>query len=488
MYKVNVKNNNSIITLKGKEGENLLNLLRDNNIYIPAHCGGRGTCNKCVVNINGNPTKSCNYYINSDIVVEIFHYGNNTAFDKVDEISCTIKNSGGGYGLAVDIGTTTLAVYLVHLITAKVIEAVSELNSQKAFGADVISRISFAGENGLDKLCNLIRNQIDKIKNNLCKKYGIKRIEKTVITGNNTMLHIYKGVNPSSIGYAPYAPVFTDIQYLDDNTILLPSASGYIGSDLIAGIVASGMYDNNKNCMLIDIGTNGEMVLKSGNKYYACATAAGPAFEGANIEMGTGGVLGAIDHIRFVNGVLEYTVIGDSFPIGLCGSALTDVISIFIENNIIDDTGLFSEAKDTPLKSRIGDDKFYICDNVYISQKDIREFQLAKSAIRAGFETLIKCSDIDLKSLTKLYIAGGFGYYLDKASAINTGILPISTINIIDNIGNSAAKGAIMCLVNDDYIEICKDIAKNTEVVDLSNSSVFYHLFIKYMGFGEMQE
>lgn len=468
-----------------ERGENLLSLLQRHGIFIQASCGGNGTCGKCKLKLIEGYTSAqlsdgyfnaCRHTIDADITVSIEN--DTAAFDIFDETPYNIKEQTG-YGLAVDIGTTSLAVYLVDLSSGKVLDATAELNRQISFGADVLSRISAAKMGKLELLQNAIRNQISDISEQLCKKNNVGGIEKTVIAGNNTMLHLYLGADPSGIGQAPFQPVFVRTQY-ENSAVLLPSASAYIGSDAVAGVLSSGIYDKD-NCLLLDIGTNCEIILKYNGKYFACAAAAGPAFEGGNIEMGMGGVEGAIDHVFYSYSKLTYSTVSGT-SMGICGSGFVDLIAILTAQGIIDNTGLLTE-NDSPLSNNISEDKFFITKDVYISQKDIREFQLAKSAVRSGVDILLKSVGCEYSQLSAVYLAGGFGYYLNTDSAAKVGLLPQEFSEKTLSIGNSSGKGAIMCLVNEDNISICQNIAKKISVVDLNSQPDFFSEFIKNMNF-----
>lgn len=471
--------------LNAERGENLLSLLQRYGFFIEAACGGNGTCGKCKVKLIEGKTNAalfdgffnaCRHTVEEDIAISLDTVG--SAFNLISPAPCAIKKQSG-LGLAVDIGTTSLAVYLVDLCNGEVIEAAAELNRQISFGADVISRISAAKAGKLELMKNSIRNQIDLISQRLCASQGEKGIKKTVIAGNTTMLHIYSGADPSGIGEAPFQPLFIDTQY-EENKILLPSASAYIGSDAVAGALSSGMYQKN-NSLFIDIGTNGEIILNHNGKYFACAAAAGPAFEGGNIEMGMGGVAGAIDHVFYNYGKLTYSTVSGTAE-GICGSGITDLIAILIDQRIIDDTGLMLE-NECPLSNNISDGKFYITKEVYITQKDIREYQLAKSAVRSGIEILLKNADCEKTAVSAIYLAGGFGYYLDTNNAIKVGLLPQEFSKKIISVGNASGKGAIMCLVNQTYIKVCEDIAKKTVILDLNDHNEFLQMFVDNMNF-----
>lgn len=496
MKRVKIITNNKIINITVKEGTNLLQALINNGIIIPASCGGKGICNKCRVRlINGSQekntyVKSCQYIVEKDISIGIeqlegkglLHFKNN---------SYKVKTSKG-YGMSIDIGTTTIAYYLIDLSTGAMIDNHSELNKQSVYGADVISRIKAAEEGKLSHLKDIIVGQINQCIKNLVKKYEISSINKIIISANTVMLHLLANVNPASLGKAPYDPVFIDTKKLNkssgiecDNIILLPSSSAYIGSDITAGILSSTLIENDKINMLIDIGTNGEVVLYYNNKLYATATAAGPAFEGAKIEKGMGGVEGAIDHIWFTGSDIGFSTVSGKAK-GICGSGLVELIALLIQNKLIDETGYMQNLPGSYLNSRLIGDKFYINEDIYITQKDVREYQLAKSAIYSGIMTLLNYVNLSPKDINIVYLAGGFGHYLNKYSGIETGLLPREFKNKIVNVGNSSGLGAIMCLVNEDYIKECEKITNEVNIIDLVGSEYFNKAFIDNMAFDDL--
>lgn len=469
------------------EGQNLLEGLRDRGIIIPADCGGRGTCGKCSAKlVSGNIDADikngyfncCQGYIKEDVSIELPDYSG-TAFFAAETKGEYQTDGADGFGLAVDIGTTSVAAYLCDLKNGKVTDGMGELNRQIGFGADVLSRISASGKH-LQTLCNIINAQIEDIKKRFCIKHGISGISKTVICGNNTMLHLLLGRSPQSMGQAPFTPLFTSAVY-NDNYITLPSASAYIGSDIVAGALACGMFGSSENALLIDIGTNGEILLKHNGKYYAASAAAGPALEGGNIECGMGGAAGAIDHVYYSGGSLTYTTIGGGEAKGICGSGLVDLISILLKTNVVDISGRL-DGLGTPLSERIRDARFYITDKVYLSQKDIREYQLAKSAIHSATEVLLIKAGCDISELSKVYLAGGLAYHLDRQSAAHTGLIPCRLKDKTITVGNAAGKGAIMCLLKEKLIGECGRIADIINVTELDDG-LFYELFIKNMSF-----
>ena len=238
-----------------------------------------------------------------------------------------------------------------------------------------------------------------------------------------------------------------------------------------------------KDALFIDIGTNGEIALCSQGKLYATSTAAGPALEGACIECGLGGVDGAIDKVYYQDGNLQFTTIGMVAPKGICGSGLVDLIALFLSEGLIDEGGAWVEDSENPLLSRLNDDKFYVTERIYVSQKDIRQFQLAKAAIMAGVETLLHEQQMRVEDVQALYIAGGLGYYLDAKNAGLVGLLPVKLLSKIQLVGNTSLQGATLCLLKQEHQKRIEDIATNTSVVELSTSPYFMDAYIDNISF-----
>jgi uncharacterized 2Fe-2S/4Fe-4S cluster protein (DUF4445 family) len=415
------------------------------------------------------------------------------------------KKSGGFYGIAVDIGTTTVAVYLFNLENGVMVDVVSELNSQKQYGADVISRINYATteKNGIETLHKVIIRQLNKMTGSLCHKSKIKKedIYMAALAGNTTMMHLLMALDPLNIGKLPFTPVSTHMHDFpakqlglsingSGRALCLPSVSGYIGADIIAGLLASGLYKNDEICLLVDIGTNGEMVLGNRERMISCSTAAGPAFEGANIRFGTGGVPGAVDYVNIYDGEVRYTTIDNEAPIGICGSGIVDAVAMLLDQGIVEDTGRFyddDEVADHPLSSRIvkfeGMKAFRLTDKIYVTQKDIREIQNAKAAISAGITTLMKKYGITAGDISKIYLAGGFGNYINVTSALRIGLLPKIDEENVKASGNTAGAGAVMCLLSRKQIEKAEQIKQKVEYIELTMDPGFTDEYIDSMIF-----
>ena len=420
------------------------------------------------------------------------------------------------YGMAIDIGTTTVAVYLVDMRTGKVKSSVSAMNSQKAYGADVISRISYAssGKEGALILKDIISVQLDNMARELAATEGISAedIFAAVITGNTTMLHLLTGADPSAISVSPYIPVFTEAIHTTPSSLgigirrnglalMLPSISSYVGADIVAGMLACGMDQSDNINLLIDIGTNGEIAIGSKKGFLCCSAAAGPAFEGAGISHGLGGVKGAINSVRHDAGSkcgISYTTIGNAAPTGICGAGVIDAISVLLSAGIIEASGAFckpdevcSRLRPFMIETPNSGMAFELAKNPYgvsiiITQKDIREIQLAKAAIAAGIKVLMKKAGISPDEIRNVFISGGFGNYLDKDNAIKTGLIPSALSGRIVTAGNTAGSGAVMCLTDSRAPERCNEIAAKSEYLELSSSQNFRDEFPECMFFGEL--
>lgn len=466
-----------------REGEDLLSVLRANGFSVSASCGGRGVCGKCRVLVSGGSfgenaksVLSCKTAAEDGLCVTVGEYRGGGLTDGVSaRYACDGEK---GYGVAVDIGTTTVAFALCDLESGAVLEKFAGLNRQSAFGADVISRIVAAESGSAELLTRAVRGQIEEALEGFRKKYRIGSIRKAAVCGNTTMLHLFCGEDVSGIGRYPFTPAFTEYRSLPGREVglsaeevqVLPSVSAYVGADVVAGCVASGL--DTEESLLADIGTNGEMIVHAGGRFLCTSTAAGPCFEGANIECGTGGVAGAIDSVRESGNGIVYTTIGGGAPCGICGGGLVDAVALMLEKGAIDETGAFQQ-----------EDNFRISENVYISQKDIRNFQLAKSAVYSGICVLAERAGVLPQNLRKLYIAGGLGFYLNGESARKVGLLPKENAANQQAVGNAALAGTQACMLSRAALAKAEKIAAEAEYIDLSADAEFMDAYIENMNF-----
>jgi len=493
MIKIKIITTDNIRIIESDTSHSLIDILKENGYLIYAPCGGKGTCGKCRVKIKGEgEIISCKYYPDKNIEVilpredEANILVHQTKY--LDDFPFAINKSGylssGPFGIAIDIGTTTVVLYFLNLLTGQ-IEAISSLlNPQKTFGADVITRISYCQEhdNGLSELqksiVDAINDELDTFR--IKSKLISENYEKIIVVGNTTMLHIILGVDPLSIALAPFKPVFTEKQIkkghltglninANAEVITLPCISAFVGADILAGLaVLKGIH---KNYLFLDIGTNGEIALINGRRILTCSTAAGPAFEGSNISCGMGAVFGAISGFSTPQ---QYYVIGNSTPLGICGSGIVDIVAYLLEYDKIDETGFLKET------FVINSEK-----KIQIIQQDIREIQLAKSAIYSGIKILMNMAEMSFHDIDGLYLAGGFGNYINIKSAIQIGLLPYELRDKIYPVGNSAGIGALQYLNSDNFEKKIDIILKNTQYIELSNVDEFTLEFALNMNFNK---
>ena len=466
-----------------REGEDLLSVLQGAGLNIPAGCGGRGVCGKCKVHVRGasfgeeeREVLACKTVAEEGLIVRAGEYvGGGLTEGAAERIECDGEE---GFGLAVDIGTTTVAYALCDLHSGKILKKHAELNRQASFGADVISRIMSAEAGNASLMAEAVRGQIAETAAALMREFSVQELKKIVVCGNTTMLHLFCGEDVSGIGRYPFTPVFTGFRRQSGAELglpmaaevqMLPSVSAYVGADIVAGAIACGL--DREDALLVDIGTNGEMIARSAGKFLCTSTAAGPCFEGANIECGTGGIEGAIDGVHMNGSEVTYTTIGHKEPRGICGTGLVDALAVMLESGVIDETGAFEDG-----------DRFEIGGGVYISQKDVRNYQLAKSAIYSGIRVLAARAGLDLPQM-KLYIAGGLGFYVDGENARKTGLLPAEDAQLQKVIGNAALAGTRMCMLSRAALERAIALAKETEYIDLSADAEFMDEYIENMNF-----
>jgi len=406
------------------------------------------------------------------------------------------------YGVAIDIGTTTLACYLFELVGGRQLAVAAGSNPQSTFGADVISRIGHVreqGEEGSEELRRLVVDVLNELITRMAREVGIKRdaIYKVTVVGNPTMLHLFLGIDTSAIDHSPYVPVIQNGLTLRAEEVglavspfakveILPAISAYVGSDIVAGMLYADMGTKDTIELLLDIGTNGEVVLTVGSRMFACSTAAGPAFEGASISQGMSALNGAIHRVTVEDGELSCSVIGGKEARGICGSGLLDAVAVLREIGLIDNSGRLCRTEH-PLSSQIEGEgtkaRFLLSDGVYLTQKDIREFQLAKGAIRAGIEVMLEHASIGSDDIDRILVGGAFGSSLSPASLLRTGLLPSIHAERIISLGNSAGQGAKLVLLNRRNEQRLQQLIKRTTYIELSFIKGFSQKFIKHMQF-----
>jgi uncharacterized 2Fe-2S/4Fe-4S cluster protein (DUF4445 family) len=400
------------------------------------------------------------------------------------------------YGVGVDIGTTTIVTALVDLLTGQILDRVSMINKQREFGADVISRMQRASKGELPQLSSRVRTQIAEGVAELCKNNSIRErdICKMAVAGNTTMMHLLLGFSCATLGQFPFTPVtldFVSCAYpelfeggLSCEVITLPGISTYVGADITSGIFFTDMHRSADPTVLMDIGTNGEMALMIGGKLLCTATAAGPAFEGGNIQWGTGSIPGAISQVAWRDGKFEIKTIGNQAPAGICGSGVVDAVYEGLRSGSIQSNGRFNT---TVPESGIFLAKTPDGQDITFCQKDVRELQLAKSAIRSGLDALIRHAGLSYDDIKTLYIAGGFGYNLNFNSGVGIGLIPKELHDKIQLIGNSSLGGAVRYLMDRHSDENINAIVGMAGEYSLPEDPYFNEAFVDNIGFDEFE-
>jgi uncharacterized 2Fe-2S/4Fe-4S cluster protein (DUF4445 family) len=426
----------------------------------------------------------------------------------------TTKSS---YGIAFDIGTTTVAGYLIDLRTGKELFTVAKTNPQIIHGDDVISRIGFVQQSkeGLDKLQKEIIGTLNEIIAETARKARIDKsnIYEVVLGGNTCMHHLLLGLNPVYLAPSPYIPVIKESLNLKvkeipglllnpmTNIHILPNISAFVGADISSGIMANAMWKKDKIVLLVDLGTNGEIVLGLKGKLWACSTAVGPAFEGARISSGMRAADGAIERVKVENNLIVYKVVENGKIKGICGSGLIDLIAVLLNLELINNSGklidrgecnskLSEKIKERIIKGEKGNqfllarsDETINGKSMYLTQRDIREIQLAKAAVFAGIRVLLKEVNISPKDIQEILLAGAFGNFIDKKSAVRIGLIPNLPLERIKSVGNAAGKGAEITLCSSKMRKLSKEIAKEVKYIELSSRPDFQEEFVEAMFF-----
>jgi len=417
------------------------------------------------------------------------------------------------FGLAIDVGTTSVVTTLIELESGEQLASVSSLNPQAVFGGDLMSRIAFAQFNptNLRKLQTRIVGLLNQHVAEVCRTSGVlpKWIYKAVVVGNTCMHHLLLGIDPSHVGLAPYAPVMRHAAVLparelplkiapEARVCLLPLVAGFVGADAVAVALATRLPDSPALRVAVDIGTNGEVLLGSRERLLACSAPAGPALEGAQIRHGMRGAQGAIDKVTIDHDVHIHTI-GETPALGICGSGLIDLLAGLLDAGVIDWTGLIQvEARDSlppALRGRVamrGEERVFVVlrpgeagarAEIVLTQDDVRQVQLAKGAIASGIAMLLHVAAVPLERVEELLLAGGFGNYLSILSAIRIGLIPALPVGRVRYVGNAASLGAQLCLLSEAERARADTIASRIEHVSLAAHPDFEQLFVDAMNF-----
>ncbi|HXY42881.1 MAG TPA: ASKHA domain-containing protein [Acidimicrobiales bacterium] len=417
------------------------------------------------------------------------------------------------FGIAFDLGTTTVVASLLDLATGTPVAVGSRLNPQQSFGADVITRIStiMMDEQALERLTGLAHSVLDELAADVCAEGGVQPSEvyEIAVAGNATMTHIVLGVDPESLGMAPF--VMTARQWPETlasdlgvrvhpraRAVVFPALGAYVGGDIISGLLASGMDRDPRTRLFIDIGTNCEIVLGSNERLLATAAPAGPAFEGAAIRCGMRASAGAIEGVRISPEAIELSVIGDVEPVGLCGSGLVDAVAELVSLGLLDRSGRFVPAEEAARTAPgvagrltvVGDERVFVLHwrdgadtSVYLTQRDVRELQFAKAAIATGWTLLCEDAGIEPGEVQQVLLAGSFGSYLSPSSAVRLGLVPTLPVLRVVSAGNVAGEGAKMALLSVRERAGAMALLEEVNYVELSDRADFNDRFVELLQF-----
>lgn len=541
-----------------KKGESLLDVCKRADISLGQTCNGRGTCKKCTVVIDWEEKLACQVNVTDDMEVIVpyaetkeergqnskkeeisksFFKQNEIAADELAKKNETLKKEEC-YGVALDIGTTTIVASFVDLHTKKVVSVVARENPQRSVGADVISRIEYTEQN--EGNLRLLQEMILDCCEEMIDSFSIHKrgkIKKIAVVGNPTMNHIFLGYSPSSLARYPFSQKFETMQIREgkslkeavlhgkrDNQVInarvetacekkpktlahsflsnemqvfvFPNIGGQVGSDLAMGLLATHVLEKEGNYIVIDIGTNAEMALAQDGTCVVCSAAAGPVFEGASIANGMRAMGGAIERVTLgKHGDVSIKTIDDKPAVGLCGSGLIEAVALLLQASIVTRDGYMLQKEEaikkgipTLLCNRLvgRDEEKAFClvpNKVFITQEDIRQVQLAKGAIRAGIVTLQKEKNITINDIDEIFVAGAFGTYLNKAAAKQIGLLPDISNEKIKMAGNTASIGAVMALSQMDVIKKACHLPKQISFVELATHPGFQQCFLESLDF-----
>ena len=470
-------------------GTPLIDVLHEYGVEFP--CGGKGTCGRCKVRLlagelgkNAEQQQkldklglgadwrlACYCSVESNITLEVAQFENiiladNTTFE---------FQPRKGFGVAVDVGTTTLVVQLLNLENGQILDAATDVNPQARFGSDLISRIQSCIDGKQAELQTLIRQKIGAMVASVLTKHPVK-ISEVVLVGNTAMHHIFSGLNVQPLSFYPFESPDLGVQKFTSTSLdwdlpettairFYPSIGSFVGSDILAGIAATKMAEREAFSVLIDLGTNGEIVVGNREQIVCASTAAGPAFEGAKISQGMRATTGAISSVTDTEDHFTCHVIGNVKAKGICGSGLIDAMAILLRQEKI---GMFGEINS-------GEEKIELTPSVFLTQQDIREFQLAKAAIAAGLQILLNRLKITFDEIDQVFIAGGFGNFLNIQHVIETGLIE-STEDKIVKLGNTALIGAKMFLFEEE--QFTRHILAKTTHINLEGDPAFQDIYI----------
>lgn len=495
-----------------EDGENLLEVLLAAGVFVDNPCGGRGKCGKCRVIVNGKTRLGCMERTCGRMEIGLLQRERSHEVLTKGYVPEFKRDAfDGGYGIVIDIGTTTVVTGLIDLKSGEELAAASMINAQQHFGLDVLTRITYEyehPEDGIRRLQEAIVHSINGMIGQTCREAGVSRwkIREIDVAANCTMMHMLLGVDARTIGKSPYRPKFVEAQKLEAREIgiqagehtklyCLPQVSAYIGADIVAGTYVCRLREETGNVLFIDIGTNGEIVLASRGRLLCCSCAAGPALEGMNISAGMRAAEGAVEDVSITEEGVKLQTIGGQEPAGICGSGILAVVKELLKAGLVKKTGVFIKKEnlaETDYRYSMirinGKKREFILSSqpeLVVTQGDIRQVQLAKGAILSGFMALLKKAGISMGELDRVMIAGQFGAHLPAESLIGTGILPEAVRDKLFYVGNSSRTGAYMTLLSQKARREVEALAEQMEYLELAETENYERLFADSMIFPE---
>ena len=458
-----------------------------------APCGGQGKCGKCRILLDGEEVLACRTPVEKDCEVRPVLEGKKRAQILNDGLFRSVACEPGSLPegteapalAAVDLGSTTVVAYLMDGRTGELLSTKSTLNPQRQYGADVVMRCGYVLEHGPEALSSCIREAIDRLLGEAAAEAGRRKedIVKIIMAGNACMHHLFLELPVDTLVRAPYVPKVKDTVKTEASgcgihvcqnaqLIWLPNIGGFVGADTTACMLAAEFDKREELTLMVDIGTNGEMVLGNREGYTVCSTAAGPAFEGAKITCGMRGSDGAIDHVYLENSEVKFHVIGGGKPAGICGSGLLDAVHCLLQTGWIREDGYMKEP-------------WHFSDEVYLCQKDVRELQLAKAAIAAGVQLLCRKRGCRIEEIRTLLLAGAFGNYLDPDSACGIGLLPEALRDRIVPVGNAAGAGARLAVLSEREFARAEEMAAKAGFLELATEPDFMDVYVDEMSYAK---
>lgn len=506
---IHVLDSMEIRELPFEQGQTILNVLQNHDIAgIHAPCGGKGICQKCLVTVHhGLETYSCmacTTPAEDGMRVEL-NFKKRISFAQSSSCRVYTPDPGQtGYAVALDVGTTTLVCHLMNLQTGECEGTVYGSNAQSAFGANVLSRMQAAAEGNFETLRELLVNQLNQLIDQLLESAHVppEALTHMTVVGNTIMMHFAAGINPAAHGIAPFVPdtlfgITMDAAalgyHVHGDVYFPPAVTGFLGSDSVACVLSANLREEPEPVLLIDLGTNSEMILGCGDRYVACAADAGSAFKGSFYDYGIPASKGAISGVSYQNGAFKLNILGKTLPMGICGSGMIDAIAIMVRLGIVDEMGHIVDPEELPPEIA----KHVVTLNgqravrltkfgkIFVTQADVTRFQLSKAALYSGVQILAEEYGIPVEKIAKCQLAGSFGTFINPESAAILGLIPPEELDRTELLGNAAASGSQSAALSAKAREELLALRNQIRYISLSEHPDFNDNYIDGMLFGE---